>query len=204
MTANPDRLVVLLADDSEDDVILIRRRLNNPSRVTKLIAVPNGEEAIDCPLGNGNYADRETHPFPDALILDHRMARLSGLRVLCWLRDEPRFVSLPVLIFSQPLRPAEVEAVTRLRAACCVKPLIGTETRLVVEHAIAESLRLVDLSPSAGANSESSLRFGSPSPPFPPLPPQIHLPLRTGLDGPCGFRPRPTSLSYPDHEWKTS
>ncbi|MFO1500573.1 MAG: hypothetical protein U1G07_19685 [Verrucomicrobiota bacterium] len=113
------------------------------SRLARLLVVPDGEETIRYVLGEGKYQDRTAFPHPDVLVLDHRMPRLSGLGVLCWLRDESPFVSVPVLIFSLMLLPAEAEAVSRLRGAWCAKPAGGEGTSRMIERGIEQAFAMV-------------------------------------------------------------
>lgn len=141
--AGSNRLGVLLADDDGNDLFLIRRAFKSLGNSTLLTTVPDGEEAIAYLLGDGKYADRGRYPFPDVLVLDHRMPRLSGLGVLCWLRDDPRFAALPVLVFSLTLLPSEMEIITRLRAVSCAKPMDDTGTSLALWEGIQQAFAAV-------------------------------------------------------------
>ena len=81
-------LVILLVEDSEDDVFFMKRALkaagvDNPLRIAR-----DGQEAIDYLAGTGAYADRSEHPMPSLILLDLKLPYQSGLEVLKWMRDE--------------------------------------------------------------------------------------------------------------------
>jgi DNA-binding response OmpR family regulator len=50
--------------------------------------------------GAGIFADRTAHPLPQLVLLDLNMPRLNGFDVLEWVRQQPRFSSLQLVIFS--------------------------------------------------------------------------------------------------------
>lgn len=147
MRVIPNRLDVLLADDDPNDILLIRRAFRRLGGVARLTVVPDGEQAVAYVLGEKHYADRASYPFPHVLVLDHRMPRLSGLGVLCWLRENPLFTNLPVLVFSLTLLPSETEAITRLQGASCVKPMDWHETLDVIVEGINRAFVLVGKKP---------------------------------------------------------
>ncbi len=142
MTAAQERLVVLLADDDENDVFLIRRAFKRMSAMAQLLVVPHGEAAVSYLQGQGDYADRSKWPLPRMLILDQWMPRLSGLDVLCWVRLEPRFDGLPVVILTGGLSPSQSRLMTQLRAAVCSKSIDSKEMESGIEQAMRASLEL--------------------------------------------------------------
>lgn len=73
---------ILIADDSETDVMLIKAifrsvRLGNPVQI-----VTNGNAVLEYLTGTGGFADRERYPMPILLLLDLRMPMLDGFEVL--------------------------------------------------------------------------------------------------------------------------
>ena len=94
------RCNLLLVDDSEDDAILIRLAFRRVNREESLFWVPSGRQAIQYLGGEGLYADRQKFPLPDVMLLDLRMPDMDGYDVLRWVRQDARFKSLPVVVFS--------------------------------------------------------------------------------------------------------
>ena len=91
--------IILLAEDDENDVILIKQALKSVSQQHKLRLVRNGEECIAYLSGKRPYDDRENFPFPSFLLLDLKMPGQDGFDVLKWLRAHPE-VSLPVIVLT--------------------------------------------------------------------------------------------------------
>jgi CheY-like chemotaxis protein len=79
--------VVLLAEDQEADVILMKRIFERMALPYRLEVVSDGEEAIHYLAGEGKYGDRSCCPFPSLLILDVRMPRKAGPEVLAWIKE---------------------------------------------------------------------------------------------------------------------
>lgn len=137
--SNANQLTILLAEDDPREADLVRGALERLGIVQELCIVQNGAEALAYLQGEGKYADRRRYPFPNLLLLDYRMPILSGLGVLCWLRSELRFETLPVILLSNTFSAAQAETVARMHAACCAKRAASVS----LMEAIAVSIRRV-------------------------------------------------------------
>jgi CheY-like chemotaxis protein len=136
-------LTVLLAEDDENDVILIRRAVDRLKSITRLIVLPNGEQIIPYLRGEDQFADRAQHPLPDVVFLDQRMPRVTGLDVLFWLRTEPRFSRLPVVVLSNGFSPSETDMACRLHGACATKTMVLRELPGAIESGIQQAFAAV-------------------------------------------------------------
>jgi CheY-like chemotaxis protein len=92
--------VILLAEDNEDHVLLIRRAFRQSGLVNPIHAVPDGEQAIAYLKGEGRYANRAEYPLPCLLLLDLKMPNKNGFEVLEWLRSQPAFSALRVVVLT--------------------------------------------------------------------------------------------------------
>src|ERR1041385_2948891 len=79
-----DELPVLIAEDSEDDLILLQRGLRRAGIPNPQIIAGTGEEVISALV---HALESPEQPFPVILFLDLLMPQVSGLEVLEWLRD---------------------------------------------------------------------------------------------------------------------
>jgi len=79
-----DELPVLIAEDSEDDLILLQRGLRRANIRNPQVVAGTGEETISACR---RALSSEEQPFPVVLFLDLLMPQVSGLEVLGWLRD---------------------------------------------------------------------------------------------------------------------
>lgn len=118
-----EHAVVLLAEDDEDYVLLIRRAFLQAQIPNPLFVVSDGQQAMSYLKGEGRFADREEFPLPDLLLLDLKLPRFSGFEVLAWVRTQPGFSGLRVLVLTSSDRIKDVNDAYRLGAnSFLVKP----------------------------------------------------------------------------------
>ena len=78
---NPGR-TILLVDDSEDDLLLMRIAFQKAGCTSPLQEVHGGEEAMAYLKGEGPYGDRTKFPLPAVVLLDINMPMKNGFAVL--------------------------------------------------------------------------------------------------------------------------
>ena|SRR5882762_4066397 len=115
--------VILLAEDRDDDVELIRRAFKGGQILNPLFVVKNGEEAIAYLKGEGKYRTRDEYPLPDLLLLDLKMPRVDGFEVLEWVRQQPGFRNLLIVVLTSSEELRDVNRAYQLGAnSFLVKP----------------------------------------------------------------------------------
>jgi CheY-like chemotaxis protein len=134
------RWTVLLAEDDDNDVFILTRAVKLLGLVEEVFCVRDGGEVIEYLLGNERYAGRDVSQCPNLLLMDQVMPRLSGLETLCWLRSEPRFVNLPVIVLSSLFSQSQTEMVERLHAVCAMKTLKLADQAQEIHNAISLAL----------------------------------------------------------------
>src|SRR5215470_12105914 len=85
-TKKAPRGVVLMVDDNQDDIDLMRLAFEKAKAPCELISVPDGAEAIRYLSGEDDYADRNAFPIPLLVLLDLNMPRVNGFDVLAWMQ----------------------------------------------------------------------------------------------------------------------
>ena len=119
-----ERAVILLAEDREDDIIIIRRAFQKGGIINPLFVVRDGEEAVAYLEGRGRYFDREEFPLPELLLLDLKMPKMDGFEVLKWIRQQPGFSSLRVVVLTSSDAIRDVNVAYHLGAnSFMVKPM---------------------------------------------------------------------------------
>lgn len=93
-------VTVLIAEDDDNDALLIQRAFKENGLPRPPHIVGDGSEAIAYMHGDGIYADRVAHPFPNVVILDLKMPRVSGFEVLEWLNQNPDYRVIPTIVWS--------------------------------------------------------------------------------------------------------
>lgn len=103
------RRTILLVDDNEDDVFIMRTVFRKVGISNPVQVLTNGEEAIQYLSGEGEFADRERFPLPAIILLDLNMPRVNGFEVLNWIRKQPGLKRLIVEVLTASSRPGDVE-----------------------------------------------------------------------------------------------
>jgi CheY-like chemotaxis protein len=106
---------ILVVDDNEDDVILLKHALQGAGVLNPLQTLNNGSDAIAYLQGEGRFADRAQFPYPAFLMLDLHLPLQSGFDVLDWLRRNPQ-ANLKAVVCTGTATPAEVEKAYKLGA----------------------------------------------------------------------------------------
>jgi len=104
-----DHVVILLAEDDENDIFLMGRAMKSLGIPNRMQVVRNGKAVIDYLAGEGGYADREKYPMPGLLLLDLRLPWMDGFDVLAWLRGRPQFNQLPVVVLTSSKLQKDVD-----------------------------------------------------------------------------------------------
>lgn len=95
---------VLYVEDEENDVHFMRRAFRRAGQEERLRVVVDGQAAMDYLAGRGLFGNRLNYPLPAMVLLDLNLPTVSGFQVLVWIRQQPQFQRLPVVIFSSSPR----------------------------------------------------------------------------------------------------
>jgi CheY-like chemotaxis protein len=132
---------LLLADDDENDVAFFRRAQDEGSQNAgvpiRLVVTEDGEQALAYLKGEGEFGDREKHPFPHIVVTDLKMPRLNGLAVLAWLNEHEKYRRVPKILLSGSCEDCDVDEAYRLGANTYFqKPVSLNEFRELVYHLV--------------------------------------------------------------------
>jgi CheY-like chemotaxis protein len=106
----PEELTILLVEDKETDVLLIRRAFDKTRLANPVQVVTDGDAAVDYLAGQGAYADRQQFPLPILILLDLKLPRRSGIEVLQWLRTQETLKRIPVVMLTSSHQERDVNA----------------------------------------------------------------------------------------------
>jgi DNA-binding response OmpR family regulator len=124
---SPKPKTILIVEDEPDTAEMFAQMLRlNGYRVIKTYGGISGMKQL-------------LHEKPDVLLLDIMMNDISGLEVLRFLRREPQFENLPVIVISAKGTTADI--ITGMEAGATVyltKPVAYLELRKTVDEAIAK------------------------------------------------------------------
>jgi CheY-like chemotaxis protein len=111
-----DTSVILVVDDREDDILLIRKAFEKAGVPNPVQYLGGGQEAIDYLSGEGKYANRAEYPLPVLVILDLKMPGTDGFDVLTWIRQQEGIRGLPVVVLTSSNELADVNRAYQLGA----------------------------------------------------------------------------------------
>lgn len=115
---------ILLAEDDQNDTLLIKRAFQKAGLGDVLKTVSDGDLAIDYLRGANQYADRGRFPLPFLLLLDLKMPSTDGFEVLQWIRSQPDLKRLLVVVLTSSNLQADVDRAYDLGAnSYLVKPV---------------------------------------------------------------------------------
>lgn len=97
-----------MADDDEDDLLLVREAVAEAGLPGEFLSVPNGEHLLAYLYQRDQYADAVRAPRPGVILLDLNMPRMDGREALRLIRAEPAFRTIPVIVMTTSRAPADV------------------------------------------------------------------------------------------------
>ncbi|HTH78391.1 MAG TPA: response regulator [Ramlibacter sp.] len=93
-------IAILLVEDNTDDRELALAALRECCDPSRIIAVSDGEQALDYLLARKEHADRDARKQPRLVVLDINLPKMSGVDVLKAMRDEPNTQGVPVVMLT--------------------------------------------------------------------------------------------------------
>jgi CheY-like chemotaxis protein len=103
---------VLLVEDNEDDVFLMKRAWMKAGVTRELKVAIDGQAAVEFL----QTAVEQSQNLPCLVLLDLKMPRVPGLEVLSWMRKQPGLSKLPVVILTASSAFKDIEAAYELGA----------------------------------------------------------------------------------------
>lgn len=120
-----DHLVMLVEDDIDDE--FIGRRILVKNGFPRIETARDGKLAID-----RLFSER---PLPSLVILDLKLPKIDGLKVLREIRNDHRTRALPVIVLSSSTNPDEVAAATSFaQTTYLCKPLTENTLRTALSY----------------------------------------------------------------------
>ena len=127
-------LTILIAEDNEDYALILQHAIKANGWTNPVRILPNGSEVIRYLSGEGEYADRESCPFPSVMFLDVKMPGATGFDVLRWVREHPECSVLPTMMLSSSDDEGDVKLAYELGAnGYFVKPAALNDLRHMLQ-----------------------------------------------------------------------
>lgn len=119
-----DPLRILLVEDDPAHANLVVTGLERHRIANRIIHVRDGEQALDYLFRRGDYADEETSPRPNLILLDLRLPKIDGLEVLKEVKESEELSPIPVVVLTTSAAERDVSAAYENKAnSYLVKPI---------------------------------------------------------------------------------
>ncbi len=89
--------IILIAEDDEEDFMLVRDAFLEFCQQSDLRRVKDGEELMDYLLCREKYKDPKSAPWPGIILLDLNMPRKDGREALKEIKAHPELRYIPVV-----------------------------------------------------------------------------------------------------------
>ena len=93
-------IVILLADDDEEDRMLACDALAESRLSNEIICVTDGEDLMDYLHRQGKYTPPADAPRPGLILLDLNMPRKDGREALREIKSDPSLRQIPVVVMT--------------------------------------------------------------------------------------------------------
>lgn len=88
-------LHILLIEDNEGDILLTTEAFEESKIINRITAIRDGKAAIDY---FENLKHKDDHPH--LILLDVNLPKLSGHEVLAYIKNNPKFCAIPVIMLT--------------------------------------------------------------------------------------------------------
>lgn len=145
-TPSANRHTVLWADDDPDDLMIMREVLEQINQDHQVVEASNGRDVL-------KYLST-LHPFeyPCLIILDINMPVLNGRETLALIRNDAKYASIPVVMFTTSSSPKDQLYCRQHNATLYSKPNCFHEYTQAIKNLLAHCAGR-----EAEANTKSSV-----------------------------------------------
>lgn len=135
-----------MADDDFDDIVLVKKALQDCKCDVDFRSVEDGEEAIEYLTWQGRYQDPDLAPRPSLVLLDLEMPKKDGLRTLQEIRNNPEIRTIPVVVLTTSRDRELMLRIYRLGGSAFVtKPTVYKDMVKALERLCAYWFQTVSL-----------------------------------------------------------
>lgn len=93
-------IVILYAEDDEEDRMLMKDALEESRLTNELHMVEDGEEMMEYLYRRGEYSELNNTPLPGLILLDLNMPRKDGREALKEIKATPHLRRIPVVVLT--------------------------------------------------------------------------------------------------------
>ncbi|MGH1399328.1 MAG: response regulator [Alphaproteobacteria bacterium] len=130
MPTNNKPADILIIDDNESDAMLMEEAVKDTVMANSIKIVHSAAEGIKYLNQAEEY---ENAPRPDLILLDLKMPEMDGHDFLKIIKNDPRFLHIPIIVLTTSSDNNDIAESYRLHANCyIVKPVNFTKFKAMV------------------------------------------------------------------------
>lgn len=93
-------IVILIAEDDEEDRMLLQDAMEEGKLANHLFFVEDGEELLDYLQGKNKFQNRKAFPLPGLILLDLNLPKVDGREALKIIKADSLLKRIPVIILT--------------------------------------------------------------------------------------------------------
>lgn len=143
-------IVILLADDDEEDRMLAADALEESRVVNDFRFVEDGEELLDYLYHRNRFAEPGSSPAPGLILLDLNMPRKDGREALREIKADPDLRRIPVVVLTTSKAEEDIYRTYDLGANSFITKPVSFEGLVAVMRDIGRYwIEIVELPPDS-------------------------------------------------------
>ncbi|MCH7412261.1 response regulator [Belliella sp. R4-6] len=115
---------ILLVEDNDGDVVLTMEALEEAKIKNSISIVKNGEKAIQYIERIGDF---QNVIYPDLIILDINLPKLSGHEVVKHLKSSEKHKEVPIIILTTSSSPNDIDKSNKNQVNCFITKPVTTD-----------------------------------------------------------------------------
>lgn len=136
MKAKPN--IILLADDDEDDRLIIQEAIDETEFEGRIQTVTDGEELLNYLHRRGRWTNPDTSPVPGLILLDLNLPKKDGRQILQEIKNHPQLKSIPIVVLTTSKAQQDIHQTYLLGVNSFVTKPISFKKMVTVMNAIAQ------------------------------------------------------------------
>ncbi|MFT5219175.1 MAG: two-component system response regulator [Planctomycetota bacterium] len=101
-------LALLLVEDNLAHAEMVKRSFEQHKVSNCLKHVEDGQQALDYLFNEGEFTDKEEDPIPHCILLDLRLPKVAGLKVLRRIKTDDNLKKTPVVILTTSVAEQDI------------------------------------------------------------------------------------------------
>ncbi|MCK4882134.1 MAG: response regulator [Candidatus Omnitrophica bacterium] len=100
LSPKKESILILMADDDEDDRLMAKEALDEARLINKMDFVEDGEDLMDYLYRRGKYEELKDKPLPGLILLDLNMPRKDGREALKEIKADRKLQLIPIVVLT--------------------------------------------------------------------------------------------------------